>query len=74
MWGDKPVVDGAAEVPRASKEEALVAQQAAGRDAWNDEEGGSDVGSEDDGSDGSVYGQGDYNSPTSEEESEESED
>ena len=65
------MVDGAAEVPRASKEEAQVAQQAAELDAWNDEEGGSDVGSENDGSDGSVYGQGDYNSPTSEEESEE---
>ena len=26
MWGDTPVVDGAAEVPRASKEEARVAQ------------------------------------------------
>ena len=71
MWGDKPVADGAAEVPRALKEEARVAQQAAELDAWNDKEGGSDVESKDDGSDGSVYGQGEYNSPTSEEESEE---
>ena len=62
------MVDGAAEVPRASKEEARVAQQAAEREAWNDAEGGSDVGREDDGFDGSVYGQGEYNSPTSEEE------
>ena len=71
MWGDKPVVDGAAEVPRASKEEARVAQQAAERDARKYEEGVSGVGSEDDGSDGSVYSQGEYNSPKSEEESEE---
>ena len=48
-----------------------MAQQAEERDAWNDEEGGSDVGSEDDGSDGSVYGQGEYNSPMSEESKEE---
>ena len=48
-----------------------MAQQTAERDAWNAEEGGSDVWSNDDGSYGSVYGQGEYNSPTSEEESEE---
>ena len=53
MWGQKPEVAGAAQT-KATAEEAEVAKASAARDAWENEEGGSEVGSGDDGSEGEL--------------------
>jgi hypothetical protein len=74
MWGEKPVVAGAAEEAKPTAEEAKDAKKSSARDAWENEEGGSELGSGDDESDDSIeqedrlpipvgFFRGDYSDP-----------
>jgi hypothetical protein len=78
MWGEKPVVAGAAEEPKPTAAEVKEAKKSAAQDAWENEEGGSEVGSGDDGSDDSIeeeerlpipvgFFRGDYSDPDDDE-------